>query len=180
MLKKITGFFGLFIITILIAGTILFLFGGIASSLEVRCQLQEDQSYTCEARDVILGIRFSKVNAEQVSRLESDFSCGGSGTKRSCSERAHFITADGDRIRLSNIYTSTDQVPKMMGTLNSLMAEKSTPIEMTFPPSTFTSVVMISVGSCIFILLIFVAFIMLFGKDAKDLESNAIDLRKKN
>jgi len=180
MLKKITGFFGTLITAILIAGAALFLFGGIASSLEVRCQLQEDQSYTCEGRDVILGIRFSKVNAEQVNRLERDFSCGGSGTKRSCSERAYFITADGNRIRLSNIYISTDQVPEMVDTLNSLMAEKSTPIDKVFPPSTFISIITISIGSCLLILFLFISVMLLFGKNVKDIETHAIDLRQKN
>lgn len=180
MLKKIFNLFTVSIITLLIGGAVLFLLGGIASSLKVHCDLQEDQFYTCQTRDTILGIPFSEVNAERVTAVEHELKCSGGGTTKRCSDRADFVTADGGRIRLSDIYIDVDQVPKMADTLNSLMAEKSTPIDLTFPPSTFTSVVTISMGSCLLIVFIFIAFIFLFGKDAKDLESRAIDLRKKN
>ena len=179
MLKKITTLFKGFILVLFIAA-ILFIVGGIASSLGVRCDLQENQYYTCQAHDILLGITLSEVTAGQVYGLDYDFDCGGSGTKRSCSDRANFITADGDRIRLSNLYISTDQVPKMVDTLNSLMAKKSTPINMVFPPTTFTSIVTISIISCVLILFTFTTLLFLFGKDAKDLESHAIDLRKKS
>lgn len=180
MIKKIVKFIGTFVIVLLAGGAVLFLFGGVASSLKVRCDLQEDQSYACQSRDAILGIPFTEVNAERVYAVEHELKCKGGGTTRGCNDRAYFITADGGRILLSGMYIDADQVPKMTDALNSLMAEKSTPIEATFPPSTFASVVTISVGSCLFILFLFIAFMTLFGKDAKDLESRAIDLRRKN
>ncbi|GMV32473.1 MAG: hypothetical protein DYG85_05105 [Chloroflexi bacterium CFX1] len=178
MFKKIVKFIATFIIVFFIGGAALFLLGGVASSLKVRCKLQGDQLYTCQSHDAILGIPFTTVRADRVSAVEHELKCEGGGTTKRCSDRAYFITADGGRILVSGIYIDTDQVPKMADALNSLMAEKTTPIDAAFSPSTFASVVTLSVCSCLFILFIFIAFITLFGKDAKDLESRAIDLRR--
>lgn len=180
MLKKIAASLKVVFIAVLVAGGIIATGAFSMTSLEVICDLQDDQSYTCRSHDTLFGWALSEVNAEQVSGIEQDLTCGGAGKNKGCSAHAEFLTTTGDRIILSRLYTNTDQVEKAVNALESLMTSKSTPIDMTFPPSTFVSVAMISFGSCVFILLIFVAFIMLFGKDVKDIESNAIDLRKKN
>ena len=180
MLKKIAASLKVVFIALLVGGGIIVMGAMSMTSLEVNCDLQADQSYTCQSRDTYLGLSFSEVTAEQVSGIEEDLTCGGAGKNKGCSAHAEFLTTTGERVILSRRYTDPDQVRKAVNALTPLMAAKSTPIEMTFPPSSLVSVIMISVGSCIFILLIFVAFIMLFGKDVKDLEANAIDLRKKN
>ena len=180
MLKKITASLKVVLIAVLVAGGIIAMGVLFMTSLEVRCDLQDNQSYTCQSRDTYLGLSFSEVNAEQVSSIEEDLTCGGAGKNKGCSAHAEFLTTAGERVILSRRYTNPDLVGKAVNALTPLMASKSTPIEMTFPPSSFVSVIMISVGSCIFILLMFIAFLMLFGKDGKDLESSAIDLRKKN
>jgi hypothetical protein len=180
LLKKIAASLKVVLIALLVGGGTIV--SGVMSmtSLEVSCDLQDDQSYSCQSRDTYLDWTFSEVNAEQVSSIEEDLTCGGAGKNKGCSAHAEFLTTTGDRVILSRRYTDPDQVRKAVNTLTPLLAGKSTPIEMTFPPSSLVSVIMISVGSCIFLLLIFVAFIMLFGKDVNDPESNVIDLRKKN
>lgn len=180
MPRKIAASIRVVMIAVLVAVGTLAIAAFTMTSLEVHCDLQEDQFYTCQSRDTLLGVTLSEVNAEQVYAIERDLTCTGSGRNRGCSARAEFKTATGDLISLSKMYTDPDQVQKAVGDLTPLLSGKSTPIDMTFPPSTFVSVVIISVASCVFILLLFVALIMLFGKDVNELQPRAIDLRKKN
>jgi len=156
------------------------LFGRLVSSLAVRCDLQNDQVYTCQARDTLFGVAISEVSAEQVYDIESELTCKGAGPNKGCSAHAEFNTATGETIILSALYTNPDQVQKAVNALKPLMADKATPIDMVFPPSTFTSIVMYSVISCLFFLFVLIALFFLFGKDPKDLKARTIDLRRKN
>lgn len=166
MLKKILSGIGMMMIG---AFTFLFL-NAFNSSLAVRCDLQNDQLYTCRSSSIILGITLLEVNAEQVNDIERDLTCKGAGPNRGCSAHAEFKTTTGDSIILSKLYTDPDQVQKMVDELKSLMADKVTSIDIVFPPSTFTSVVLNTIGGCVFILFLFIGLIFIFGKDAKDLK----------
>ncbi|MBV6399954.1 MAG: hypothetical protein CNIPEHKO_00235 [Anaerolineales bacterium] len=154
--------------------------GLLVSSLAVRCDLQNDQVYTCQARDTLFGVTIREVSAEQVYDISRELTCKGAGPNKGCSAHAEFNTATGETIILSTLYTNPDQVQKAVNALKPLMADKSTPIDIVFPPSTFTSVVIFSVVSCLFILFVLIALIFLFGKDPKDLKARTIDLRRKN
>lgn len=180
MSKKLAASAKVFFIAVIIAAGMFAIAAMIMTSLEVNCELQDDLFYTCQARDTLFDITLSEMNADQVYAIERDLTCSGSGNKRGCSARAEFINTSGDRIALSRMYTDPDQVQKAVNALDPLMASKSSPIDMTFPPSTFVSIILISVGSCIVLLLLLVAVLMLFGKDSKEIEVQAIDLKKKN
>lgn len=180
MLKKIAAFFKVIWIGVLVAGGVLATAALTMTSLEVHCELQDYQLYTCQSRDTLLGWTLTESNATQVYGIERDLTCGGAGKNKGCSAHAEFKTSTADRVVLSRRYTDPDQVQKAVNVLEPLMTSKSTPIDMVFPPSTFVSVIMISVGSCIFIILLFVAIIQLFGKEVNDPQALVIDLRKKN
>lgn len=180
MSKKLAASAKVFFIAVIIGVMMFAFFAPSLTSLEVHCDLQADQFYTCQSRDTFLGQTLKEVNATQVNGIESDLNCKGSGPNRGCSARAEFKTAAGDLIALSRMYTDPSQVQKVVNALDPLMASKSSPIDMTFSPSTFVSVILISAGSCVVIFLLLVAILMLFGKEAKDTEAHAIDLRKKN
>lgn len=166
MLKKILSGIGMMMIG---AFTFLFL-NAFNSSLAVRCDLQNDQLYTCRSSSIILGITLLEVNAEQVNDIERDLTCKGAGPNRGCSAHAEFITATGETITLSKLYTDPGQVQKMVNELKPLMADKATSIDIVFSPSTFMSVVLNTIGGCVFILFLLIGLIFMFGKDAKDLK----------
>jgi hypothetical protein len=180
MSKKLAASAKVFFIAVITAVGMFAIFAPSLTSLEIYCDLQEDQFYTCQSSDTLLGQTLKKVNATQVYEIELDLTCKGSGNTRGCSAHAEFISATGDRIIVSSRYTDPSQVQKVVNALDPLMASKSTPIDMTFPPSTFVSVIMISIGSCVVILLLLVAVLMLFGKEVKQLEEPpATDLGNK-
>lgn len=174
MRKKIAIIF----IGIVVVVVMFFSFGGLVSSLAVYCKLDGNQLYTCQARDTLFGVSLSEAHAEQVNNIERELTCKGAGPNKGCSAHAEFKTAPGETIILSALYTNPDQVEKAVDTLKLLMADKATTIDVVFPPSRFTSIVLISVVSCLSILFVLVAIVFLFGKDPKDLESHAIDLRR--
>lgn len=166
MIKKILSAIGMIMIGAL---TLLFL-NAFNSSLAVRCDLQNDQLYTCQSNSVVLGITFLEVNAEQVNDIARDLTCKGAGPNKGCSAHAEFITATGETITLSKLYTDSGQVQKMVDELKPLMADKATSIDIVFSPSTFMSVVLNTIGGCVFMLFLLIGLIFIFGKDAKDLK----------
>ncbi|MCC7119525.1 MAG: hypothetical protein IT310_13455 [Anaerolineales bacterium] len=179
MLKKIVKLAGTLLSMVITLIVMTALFASLLTSLEVQCELQADQSYTCESRDVFFGWTLAEVHATQVYDIERNLDCRGAGPKKGCSAHAEFLTTTGDRIVLSRTYTESDQVQKAVNALKPLMADKSTPIEMTFPPMTFTLVIAIGSVSCVAVIFLLVAVIMVFGKDPKDLEARALDLRQR-
>ena len=180
MLKKIASFFKFIFVIALLAGGAMLTASLTMISLEVHCDLQDEQVYTCQSRDMLFGWTLSEVTADQVYGIERDLTCKGSGPNKGCSARAEFKTSSADRIVLSRRYNNPDQVQKVVNALGPLMEGKSTPIDMVFPPSTFVSVVMITIGACMFVLLLFVVAIQIFGKTVGDPNARVIDLRRKN
>ena len=175
MKKKISNFFKIILIVLLVVAVIIATGAITVSSLAVHCDLQEDQFYTCQSRDIVFGLTLSKVTATQVFRIDSETHCS-SGSKRGCSTRAWFETASGEEITLSRVYTNNAQVSKVVNALSPLMENKSTPIDMVFPPAPLVLVIM-SCATLFFIAILgFVALIFLFGKDPKDIEAGAIHL----
>ncbi len=150
----------------LIASVLVFGFGGLAStSLGINCELQNDGTYTCQARDTLLGWTVSEKQAEHVVGLEQHVKCSGSGNKRGCSQISEFVTATGERIQLSRLFTtSQSQVTELVNTVNGLIKTKSTPIHYTsgFSPwLTFD----VCLSSFILIMLLLRAFLRLSLKN---------------
>lgn len=166
MFKKILSGIGLIAIGII---TMLVL-KAFNTSLGVRCDLQSNQSYTCQARDTVFGITLITVNAEKVNDIEQDLTCKGAGPNRGCSAHAEFKTITRETIILSRLYTDPNEVQKAVNELKPLMVDKVTSIDIVFPPSSFTSIVFTSIGLCVFILFLFIGLIFMFGKDVKDLK----------
>lgn len=180
MRKKITASLQVFMIAALVAVGTIAMGSLFMVSLEVHCELQDDQSYICQARNTYLGWTLSEVNASQVYDVDQDLTCSGSGNKKGCSAHAEFLTTPGERVVVSRRYTDPSEVQKVVNALKPLMTGKSTLIDMVFPPSTFVSVTIISVASCIVILLLLTAIVMLFGKDGSELQPRVVDPVKKD
>lgn len=175
MKKKISKVFKIILIVLLVAAGIIATGAMTVGSLAVRCDLQEDQFYTCQSRDILFGLTFSEVNATQVFGIDIETNCSNK-SERGCSSRAKFKTATGEEISLSRVYTDKVQVSKVLNELSPLMENKYTPIDMVFPPRPFTLVIMISATLFFTVILGIAALIFLFGKDPKDIEAGAIHL----
>jgi hypothetical protein len=130
---KKTLFFIRDVLLALVIGAMTFGFGGVFStSLNVTCDLQNDETYTCQARDTLLEWAVTEKQAEHVIGMEQHLKCSGSGSKRGCSYISDFVTTTGEKIQLSHLFTSSkSQVTEAVDTINGLMAEKSTPINYT-------------------------------------------------
>ncbi len=132
MPRKIIAFIANILLALLI-GVLTFGFGGMFStSINVTCELQNDGTYTCQARDTLLGWTVSEKQTEHVIGLAQHLKCSGSGNKRGCSQISEFLTTTGERTQLSNLFTTSEpQVTELVDTLNDLMKTKSTPINYT-------------------------------------------------
>ncbi|MFM8369458.1 MAG: hypothetical protein ACKOBD_11975 [Chloroflexota bacterium] len=123
------------------------------TSEQVACELQEDQLYTCNAQDSIFGMRISGVTAENVYDIDYDLKCSKGSKARGCTAFAAFQIDGGEPILLSKRYKDPDQVQKLTNELKSLMAEKKPLIEMSFPPSIF-SMIVVGVIALIFFVIV--------------------------
>ncbi len=165
MAKKII----VFIVQVLFAffiGTLTFAFGGMfSSSLNVTCELQNDGTYTCRAHDTLLGVAFSEKQAEHVTGLEQRLKCSGSGSKKGCSHISEFVTATGEKVQLSSLFTSSkSQVTKLVSSINGSMQAKSTPIDYTSDTSPWL-IFSVGLSSFLFLTALLKAFLVLFEKN---------------
>lgn len=154
MLSKFTAFLKDLLLIPVVFGAIALFGQSLITTERVTCELQEDQFYNCTAQDLIFGIRISERTAEKVNSIGYDLKCSESSDGRSCTAFASFKTEDGAAIQVSKRYKDPDQVRKMTETLNSLINEKSNPINITFPPSLFAMILagLFAVGSSFFII----------------------------
>lgn len=103
-----------------------------SSSLHVSCELQVDETYTCEARDEIFGWGPIKVQADHVIGIEWELKCKANNTKGGCAHVSQFQTKTGEKVKLSNFFTSEkEKVEELVQAIESLMKEKSPSIEYT-------------------------------------------------
>lgn len=101
-----------------------------SSSLHVTCELQNDETYTCVAQDEIFGWGPIKVQADQVVGIEWELKCSGTATNRGCAYVSHFKTTTGEKVKLSNLFTSNkEKVEELVQTVDILMKEKSPSID---------------------------------------------------
>jgi hypothetical protein len=144
----------------LIAGVLIFGFAGsFSTSLNVTCDLQNDGTYICQARDILLNWAVSEKRAEHVASLEQRLKCSGSGNNKGCSHISEFVTITGERIQLSRLFTASEsRVTKLVKTINDMMQTKSTPINYTsdFSPWLIFNVCL---SSSLFIMLLLRAFL---------------------
>jgi hypothetical protein len=136
-----------------------------STSLDVTCELQDDETYTCQARDTLLTLAVSKKQAEHVVGLEKHLKCSGTGSRKGCSHISEFITASGERIKLSSLFTTSEsQVTELVNTINGLMNIQSTPINYSSgvsPWFIFTA----GLSAFLFVTILFQAFSGIFQKE---------------
>jgi len=155
MFKKIIGFLGDLLFIPVAVGAIALFSQSMITTQKVTCELQEDQLYTCTVQDLIAGIKISGIAAENVYDIDYDLKCSKSSEGRSCTAFANFQVEGGDNVQLSKRYKNPDQVQKMTTELKSLMAEKSPSIDMSFPPSIF-SMIIVGIFVAVFSIIILV------------------------
>lgn len=135
-----------------------------STSLEVTCELQNDDTYICHERDTLFNLTVSKKQAEHVVGLEKHLKCSGTGSKKGCSYISEFTTTSGERIKLSSLFTTSEsQVTELVNTINGLMNTKSTPINYTAASPWFIYVAGLS--AFMFITFFFQSFSSLFQKE---------------
>ena len=154
MLSKFIAFLKDLLLIPVVFGAIALFGQSLITTERVTCELQEDQFYSCTAQDLIFGLRISERTAEKVHSIGYDLKCSESSDGRSCTAFASFKTEDGTSVQVSKRYKDPDQVRKMTEMLNSLINEKSTSINITFPPSLFATILagLFAVGSSFFII----------------------------
>ncbi len=136
------------------------------ASLHVTCELQADNTYTCDIRDVLLGWDISNTHVEQVVGIEGVSDCSGN-TKASegCSYTAHFQTTTGEKVRLGKFFNAVPKVSKeLVTTIDNLMIKNTPVIDHTASQSVLFS---LTLFSCITPLMILRAFIRLSPKSDK-------------
>lgn len=132
-----------------VLGAIAFFTQSLTTAERVACELKDDQLYTCIAQDHMFGMNISESKAEKVLNIDYDLKCSKSSKSRGCTAIASFQTEGGIPIQMSKRYKGPDQVRKMTETLNSLINEKNAFIDMTFPPSLF-SVILVDIFAIVF------------------------------
>lgn len=136
MSTKIIVFILKIVVIFTIGATIFGTLGIFSTSLHATCELQNDGTYTCQTRDTLLGFMFSKNQTDQVVGLEQRVKCSGSGSRKGCSYISEFVSTNGGKVQLSQLFTTSEsQVTKLVSTINGLMKTKSTPITYTADPS---------------------------------------------
>lgn len=132
-----------------------------SSPLHVMCELQNDETYTCVAQHELFGLSPIKVQAEKVVSIQWELKCSGSSssTKGGCAYVSQFQTTTGEKVRLSNFFTTDqDKVEELVKTIDSLMKEKSPAIDYTGKQSMLLSG---SLFFCLVPIAIFVPFLKL-------------------
>jgi len=103
-----------------------------SSSLHITCELQGDETYTCEARDEIFGWGPIKTQANNVVGIEWELKCKANNNKGGCAYVSQFQTTTGEKVKLSNLFTTNEEkVEELVQTVESLMKEKSPSIDYT-------------------------------------------------
>lgn len=141
MLKKFIAFLKDLLLVPFVIGAIAIFAQSLITTEKVICNLQENQLYNCSAQDSIVGLKISNVTAENVYDIDYDLKCSESSNGRSCTAFASFQTEGGAPVLLSKRYKDPDQVRIMTDTLRSQFSEKTSSIDMSFPPSTFSIII---------------------------------------
>jgi hypothetical protein len=158
MFKKFIAFIGDLLLIVVVSGAIILFSQSLITSEHVNCELQQDQLYTCNTEDVIFGLKVSGVTAEKVYDIDYDLKCSKSSKARGCVAYAAFQIEGSEPTLLSKRYKNPDQVQKMVNILKPLMAEKDALIDMSFPPSTFSIILVILFEAIFGLLILFRAF----------------------
>src|SRR5262245_22595449 len=86
------------------------------NATEVDCMLQADDSYTCTIRTLFLGqVQLFERRVEGIV----DITIEDDGCSDGCSYRAEFVTASGQQVPLSEVYTDRGPVQQQVDTLSS-------------------------------------------------------------
>ncbi len=102
------------------------------NSTEVACQRQADATYTCEVQTLLLGEfpTFSKEITQVVAVDTFDDGCNDG-----CGYRVEFITADGERAALNEVYTDYNPVAAQTADLKCLLQNGQARFEYTLEPT---------------------------------------------
>jgi hypothetical protein len=118
---------------ILFGSACFFLFFGLLflNGTEIACTRQADGTFTCHLQTLLLG-RFP-IFGREVTDIE-DVDIFDDGCFEGCSYRAEFITSDGGRVAVNEVYTDHNPVLKRVTDLKSLMQSGQSSFEYVIEP----------------------------------------------
>src|SRR5262245_19598190 len=98
---------------------------------EIRCEQQADEAFTCTTQTLLLG-RFPVFGREVTDIVDVDIF--DDGCFESCSYRAEFITSNGERVAVNEVYTDYNPVQKRVAELKSLLGSGQSSFEYRIEP----------------------------------------------
>lgn len=102
------------------------------ASLHITCTLQNDGTYSCNAKHEVLGVGVTNLQADQVVETKEITRCSGPNLDKRCAYVPYFVTNDGAEIEISNKYTSNlKKVDTLTQSVNEDMASKKAEIDHT-------------------------------------------------
>jgi hypothetical protein len=129
MLKKI-GVFVWDVLLALVIGAVSIAFNlPFSTSLELHCELEPDNTYTCLVRETVLNYTLSESQYKNVISTFRDLNCSGSGSKRGCSANGEFHTSTGEKLVFTRSYTDSTRVQQLVNEVDGAMAAGTTPID---------------------------------------------------
>lgn len=128
-MRKIAVFIGDILLALLVGLASLGFSLPFSTSLALHCELQSDNTYTCQISENVLGYKFSEATYENVTSTNRNLDCSGTGSSRGCSATGEFHTSNGKRIIFTGNFTDPDRVQDLVTEVDGAMAAGSTPID---------------------------------------------------
>ena len=101
------------------------------NTTEVACALERDETYTCRVQTLLLGrVRIFDRLVERVEDIVVEEDCSDG-----CSYRAEFVTADGQQVPVSEVWTDRGPVERQADELRQQMDRGANPVLYTVEPS---------------------------------------------
>ena len=178
MVKRILVFV-LNIVGALLIGAVTLAFSlSFTLKMEYMCALDDNNSYTCQTRDMLLG---KYPIFENKYENVVDISFDSSKCNKGCTWRAEFTLASGEIVPLRGYYTNNENIPSITHEISQKMAAREA--EISYIPKEGSAFWAIAFTTCMTGVFLFVAIIKLIFGNKRNLDENrepvVIDLRLK-